>query len=318
MIAVDHSVEEYLNHCTYEKNLNRLSTKAYKIDLEQFSSFFGPRRSVAEITKEDIRLFVRKLFELHLKETSIKRKVASLKAYLRYLEHEDHIAVSPFRKLDIHIRIPKRIPKYLSMQEVRQLFSAVRSDLRHDRKKSRAASSSFQPTDWNRYVSLQRVVVLELLFSTGMRVSELCHLNLNDLDLSKMMISVFGKGSKERSILVTNPQLITILGRFKDQRDKVRTRSEALLVNRFGKRMQPHSIRLILREMSSKAELAYRVKPHMFRHTIATMLIENGMDTRFVQKFLGHSSIMTTQIYTHPSTNAERQLLLDKHPRNFL
>jgi integrase/recombinase XerD len=309
-------LKTYFNYCRYEKNLSHLTIKAYKQDLQQFIDFIGENQSIDYITKEVIKDYVRKMFERKFKETTIKRKIVSIKAFMRYLEYEDCIQVSPFRKLNIQIRAPKRIPKYLSMHDAKSLFSCVKKDLNNLSPTESKSSTTQSPR--NHFTSLQKVVIIELLFSTGIRVSELCNLNIEDIDLFKNIIKVGGKGSKDRSIVLTHPNLLETLSQFIQIRKVTDNPTSALLINRNNKRLQPHSVRSILKYLSSQANLQFKTTPHMFRHTIATLLLENGIDIRFVQKFLGHSSILTTQLYTHLSTEAERKMISTRHPRNFI
>ncbi|MBI5021125.1 MAG: tyrosine-type recombinase/integrase [Ignavibacteriales bacterium] len=317
MCELTETIDQYIRYCRYDKNLSRLTIKAYQQDLKQFTHIIGKNSSLKKINKENIRNYIQELYALHLKETSIKRKVAALKAFLRYLEYEDKISVSPFRKLNIRIRVPKKIPRYLSMNDIRLLYSQVRNTLSNV-KVEPSISNPDRKSIKSLFAIQTELIILEILFTTGIRVSELCNLNIDDVDLNKRNIRVLGKGSRERDIAITNDETILVIERYIRLRKRLANGSSPLLLNRCLNRIQPHSIRSILKNVSSFACLNYKITPHMFRHTVATMLIENGLDTRFVQKFLGHSSILTTQIYTNPTTLAERQQISMKHPRNFV
>jgi len=305
MKTLQESIDDFLAYCKFERGLTKLSLKAYRLDLDQFHKVFREVSTVPDITKDIVKQYVQYLFDAGLKETSIKRKLACLKSFLRYLEYEDQIIVSPFRKLNITIRVPRNIPRYLRMDEVQGLFSVVNKV--HDKRKNVSITS---------IELLQRTIIIEILFSTGIRVSELCSLDLDDIDIARGTIRVHGKGARERSVFITHPHTIGLLREYVERRAKANS-SRSLFLNRVLTRMQPHSVREILAKIAMSAKLK-RVTPHMFRHTIATMLIENGVDIRFVQRFLGHSSILTTQKYTHISTFAERTFIADRHPRNQL
>lgn len=312
------ALNEYLTFCQYEKNLGGLTIKAYRQDLAQFMSLMKDIQFVGEVNKELIRNYVRTLFDSKLKETSIRRKIASLKAFLRYLEFEDDIPVSPFRKLNVQIKVPKRVPRYLGLNDVRVLISSTRSDFDRIARGTNSCASNNTASNSNPFSAPQDIVILELLFSTGIRVSELCNLRTDDVDTFKRSIRVVGKGSRERTVPITHQEVIDLLTRFLAERSRRNVQHQYLLTNRLGRRTQPHSVRALLRRLSVKTKLSVKVTPHMFRHTIATLLIEQGIDTRFVQKFLGHSSILTTQIYTHLSTVAEREMIGNRHRRNFI
>ncbi len=317
MTTVSNALESYLLHSKYEKNLSNLTIKAYKQDLNQFQYFTGSNLDIKELDKELIRKFLQYLFQLKLKETSIKRKLASVKVFLRYLEYEDLIQVSPFRKLNIRIKIPRKTPKFLSLHDVKMLFKASKTNCAVSHLYIENKPSECE-LDKKQFVNFQMLVIIELLFATGIRVSELCNLDVDDVDINKKVIRVLGKGSKERIIPVTHQETLRILETFLKLKRKLDVAFTPLLANRLRKRMQPHSVRLLLCDLSKNAGLTTKITPHMFRHTLATMLIENGIDIRFVQKLLGHSSILTTQIYTHLSTSAQRHTIAKKHPRNNL
>ncbi len=308
MNTVSEDVLQYLAYCRYEKNLNRLSIKAYRQDLGQFTSFVGKDCQTNQVSKDSVRDYIRDLFHRELKHTSIRRKVASLKAFFKYLEFEDQIQVSPFRKMNVRIKIPETVPRYLSLPEVKSLFLVGEQSSTDKRVFSRLRT----------FCGAQQHVIIELLFSTGIRVSELCNLDINDVSVSKQSLMVSGKGSRERIVQITNHISLTRISDFLMLRTGLQAHTDALLLNRCRKRLQPYSVRALLRSMSSQARLPFVARPHMFRHTVATLLIENGVDMRFVQKLLGHSAITTTQMYTHPSTQAEREILSMKHPRNFI
>ena len=314
MMQLSEAVAGFHAHCQYSKNLSPLTRRAYKTDLAQFLSKVQPSTQLHAVTKNDIRVYVKSLFELNLKETSIRRKIATLKALFNFLEFDERIASNPMRQLGVQIRMPRRIPRSISLQFIRKLLTRTRSDTR--RVMRRAGNDPFDIPRQGVFVAVQRLTILELLFATGMRVGELSQLNVEDVDLSKQTVRVFGKGSRERTIALTHKIVIDTLKAFFALRSSERSSTDPLLVNRLGKRMQPHSIRTLVANSASASGLPTRVTPHVLRHTIATLMLENGIDIRFVQRLLGHSSILTTQWYTHTSSKAERKMLQTYHPRN--
>lgn len=155
------------------------------------------------------------------------------------------------------------------------------------------------------------IAVVELLFATGIRVSELCELTCNAVDLKQATIKVFGKGSKERVIQICSTEVLEIL----KQDEQLSAPSEYFFVNRLGNRLSPQSVRILIRRCKEETGLEKKISPHTFWHTFATLLLEEDVDIKYIQNLLGHSSITTTQIYTHVNMNKQKALLSSKHPR---
>jgi integrase/recombinase XerD len=318
MSSLGEALSDYLVHCQFERNLSSLTLKAYNLDLRQFISFAGSTTALDQVTKELIRSYMKRMFEQKLRETSIRRKLASLKAFFRYLEAEDKIPVSPFRKLNVRLRIPKTVPRSMSLENVRQLFATVDQEMVEGQNHHPTSKGSSAPITRTQFNSIEKKTILELLFATGMRVGEMCHMKVEDVDLSNKAIRVLGKGSRERTIILTHEGVIGSLERYLSFRASIHSNTDSLFINRFKRPMQTHSIRCILRRSALNANLPLKITPHMFRHTTATLMLENGIDIRVVQRFLGHSSILTTQWYTHISSSAEREIITARHPRNYL
>lgn len=305
---VAESVNDYLAHCKYEKNLSHKTLKAYTTDLAQFQSFAQTHSrpaAIQDITKTEIRAYIESL--AGYKARSVRRKMATLKAFFHYLEYADFIVVNPFRKMRIRIQASKDLPKVLSRAEVKAALKA-----------SNQLSTKTPPAATVKAVlrSLQPWVLLELLFSTGMRVSELAQLPSSALDLSSGKLNILGKGRKERLLFLCHAETLALLRRYKGLADQVRLPGNRnFLVNRNGAPLSDQSIRKIVRHTCQAAGIKQKVTPHMFRHSFATLLLENDVDIKYIQSLLGHSSINTTQIYTHVSRHKQRQILQKKHPR---
>ena len=304
---------DFLEHCRISRNLSPHSLRAYAIDLKEFRSFLATRPggedvSVRDCDRSTIRGFLTYLFdERKLKETSIKRRMACLKTFFRWLEHEDAVEITPFHRLDLRIRLPKRLPRSLSSNQIRSLLTAPARALG-------IASHDEPPQDWASRISpgsfrtLSALVAAELLFCTGMRVGELSELTVDRLHLGDGVIHVVGKGDRERVVFVTDPWVRDLLSSYllvrADRTDSERTRT--LLINSYGRKATTGFIRRLIRDVAESAGIERRVTPHMLRHTCATLLLEDGVDIRYVQKLLGHQSIVTTQIYTSVTLNSLR------------
>jgi integrase/recombinase XerD len=164
--------------------------------------------------------------------------------------------------------------------------------------------------------ALRNAVVIELLFATGARVSEISGLRRSSVDLQSGIVSILGKGGKQRMIHICNRDIIDTLNAYCNLfAEKILANDDFLLVNRLGNRLSDQSIRMIVSKMASSANIVKKVSPHVMRHTFATLLLENDVDIKYIQSMLGHSSIMTAQIYTHLNLEKQKQILAHKHPR---
>lgn len=297
MSNIEREVKRYLQVCQFEKQLSVDTLKAYRIDLRQFAAF-------AADDVVDKMLMGKFVAHLNAKfaPRSVKRKLASVRAFYQYLEENEMIPESPFRRLHLHIQPPRQLPRIIPEETVRALLETAyqRYESVHDR--------------W----VLRDILVLELLFSTGVRVSELCHLTWETfrLETNGLQLLIFGKGRKERALQVTTPELVTLVQRYLEAFGDDIAGQNAILLNRRRRPLQPQSVRGIINHYMGQVPAAGHVTPHMFRHTFATSLLENGVDIRYIQSLLGHSSISTTEIYTHVATKQQALLLAERHPRN--
>lgn len=308
MLSLQETIDLFFFHCTYEKNLSPKSIKAYRLDLKQFVAFTKRQYSnisVDSIDKKLLREYMRVLFQGN-KPKTIKRKVATLKSFFTYLEFEDIISVNPFRKMEIKIKEEKRLPRTIALRKIVALFNYLYE------KRSRLSAN----VSLSYGIVVRDIAILELLFVSGLRVSELCNLSKDKIDLSSGSLRIIGKGNKERLIPICNAETLSALRSYYDLFALEISRSGYFFVNRLHRRLSEQSVRFMIRKHSEAIRLDQKITPHMFRHSIATLLLENGVDIRYIQTLLGHSSITTTQIYVQVNDDAQRNILLDKHPRN--
>ncbi len=288
-------INEYLDCCENSKKLSPDTLKAYRIDLGQYGDFAG--ESWAE--RDTLSRYVMHL-NRRFAPRSVKRKLASVRAFFSELEFNETIDANPFDKLHLKIQYPRQLPRTIPEDTVRGLLQ-----------------SAYDGYDPDRRETLVDIAVLELLFSTGLRVSELCALTPDTFSLSEssMRLLVRGKGRKERVIELTTAEIISLMGTYTLRYSAEIAAQNAILINRRGRPLTPQSVRRIIHKHLQRVGSPGNITPHMFRHTFATSLLEAGMDIRYIQSLLGHSSISTTQIYTHVSTPHQSQLLAEKHPR---
>lgn len=297
-------ISEYLEYCHYQKNLNQKTIKAYRIDLEQY---YGHIKEIdMAFKRNNITNYITDLHKRY-KPKSVKRKVASLKAFFSYLEYEDILPENPFSKIKVRFQEPFLLPRTIPTGSLQKLFQVAYQN------KGIKGASEYQEKS-----AVRDVAVLELLFSTGLRVSELCSLKCCDLDLEEGSIRIYGKGSKERIVLLTNVQVLKALAAYQRLFQENIQAEGFFFCNRLGNRLSEQSVRFMINRYANMADLAEHITPHMFRHTFATLLLEEDVDIRYIQQILGHSSIMTTQIYTHVTAYKQRDILMAKNPRNKL
>jgi integrase/recombinase XerD len=298
-------INNFFLHCKYEKNLSIKTLKAYEIDLRQFGEFSGYfKLDISNIDKNKIKCYIHYLYTLELKAKSIKRKIAVIKALFNYLEFDEIILVNPFRKLRISIKEPKSLPKTIELKEINKLLKYM-----YNQKHSLVDMSSYS------YRALVRdILMIEILFATGIRVSELCSLNIDSINISSGTLSVQGKGDKQRVIQICDAEVKALFREYMS----LMSLKDALFVSRVKRRVSEQSVRFMIKRYQDKAKITKPLTPHMFRHSFATLLLEEGVDIRYIQHMLGHSSISTTQIYTKVNSKQQRKILNSKHPRRNL
>lgn len=295
--------QKYLTYCELQKGLNLKTIKAYRIDLRQFNCFADKHEEVSE--KELIYSFIENL-HTEYKPKSVKRKLATLKAFFEYLTYEELIKDNPFNKIHLKLKEPIILPKVIPEKTLTKILNEAYNALEECK------------TIYSEKCTIRDIAVLELLFATGLRVSELCNLKAENVNLSDNYIKTFGKGSKERIIQICTPDVLSALKQYKKCFKADIDNTGYFFVNRLSNHLSEQSVRFMINKYVSKVSPNVHVTPHMFRHTFATMLLESDVDIRYIQQILGHSSITTTEIYTHVSTAKQKQILKRKHPRQKL
>ncbi len=295
MKSLSKAITDYLEVSEYERKLASNTLKAYRIDLRQFSDFTGDMWPDRDMLSSYI-----KHLNKNFAPRSVKRKLASVRAFFHELMLNGVLEENPFDKMHIRIQSPKQLPRIIPGQIVQSLLQG--------------AYDAYTP---NRRDILRDIVVLELLFSTGLRVSELCALNKDTFLLAnhELRLLIRGKGNKERVLQITTPELVQLAKTYFCEFQEEIQAHGYILLNKRKNPLSPQSVRRIIQKYLKQIGVDYPITPHMFRHTFATSLLDAGMDIRYIQALLGHSSISTTQIYTHVTTAQQTILLAEKHPR---
>ena len=300
MNTLKQMIDDYLMYCEDQKKLNAKSTKAYTIDLEQF------RRHITTNdipVKADILTYIAYLHKAY-KAKTVKRKIASIRAFLNYLEFEDIISTNPMKKIKTKFQEPQTLPRTIPLTIIQDILGVAYQELK-------LAQTAYAINS-----SLRNIAMIELIFATGLRLSELCSLNIEHVDLNNGNIRIMGKGKKERLLQIGNPEVISILRRYSEENSVCKNGTGFFFINRLSSRISEQSVRFLVKRLCTKAKIGQKITPHMFRHSFATLLLEEDVDIRYIQRMLGHSSILTTQIYTQVSMEKQRQILTVKHPRN--
>ena len=291
-------LSKFINHLHATKNLSEKTLKAYSSDLKQFFNF------EKNILQPDICSFIAYLNnDLKLKDTSIRRKIITLKNFYNYLIDNEIIDTSPFKKLKIRFKQERKLPKTLTVHEISKILKCFDIDI-----------STLSPFALKEYV--RNAALIDLLVSTGIRIGEAATITLNDIIAPEHTILIHGKGRKQRLIYISAP--ITwerIKALVKERKNST---CPFLFVNRYGQPLSIHGIEDIYKKYIKKAQITKKSTPHYLRHTFATNLLANGADLRSVQEILGHASVATTQIYTEVTTNRKKQVLKKFNYRNKL
>ena len=301
MNTLTEQIGDYLNYCEYQKKLSDKTTKAYRIDLYQFATHAG--EDDTPLAKACISDYLMKLHSKY-KPKSVKRKIAALRAFLNYLEFEEKIEENPVKKLHLGFREPVVLPKSLSLNTIKKLLYAAHKSL------------DTIVSEYKYKTIIRDIAILELLFATGIRVSELCSITASQINLREGYLKVQGKGAKERVIFIANQEVLSALRQYKKMFINQIDSTGWFFINKLGQKMAEQSVRNMLLRYANRAKIQEHITPHMIRHSFATLLLEEDVDIRYIQNILGHSSITTTQIYTHVSLNKQRKIMMKKHPRN--
>lgn len=297
-------IPRYLEFCRTQKRLDEKTLKAYRIDLRQFSEHVSTDRSldVSEISREMLECYIA-MMHREYKPKTVKRKLASLKALFHYLEYEEIVVTNPFNRMRVKFREPVILPKTIPLFAVEKFLTTMYKDYEG------------AITKGQKEVVLRDIAIIELLFATGMRISELCALTPEAVDMHDRTILIYGKGSKERRIQIGSDAVAEVLGNYAAINWEKMQIYGRFFVNQEGLPVSDQSIRRMINRYAKKAGIGLHITPHMFRHTFATSLLEEDVDIRYIQEMLGHSSIHITEIYTHVTLSKQRDILITKHPR---
>lgn len=287
--------EKYLN---IERNYSNYTIKNYLIDITEFITYCNNfNKNYLNIKYTDIKSYLTHLYEKKYKSTTISRKISALRTFYAFLYDKNIVNKNVFE----YIMLPKkekRLPKYLSNDDIDEIFKII---------------------DISTPLGIRNRLILELLYGSGLRVSELCNIKLSDIDFSNKSIRIIGKGKKERIVYYGEPCKRIIDLYLNGTRDEIlgKNKNEYLIIGnkKSNKSLSVRSVELILNNIIESTSLNKKASPHTLRHTFATHLLNDGCDILIVKELLGHSSLDTTGIYTHISNERLRKVYLNNHPR---
>lgn len=299
MFILKDQIKSFLNYCDQNKKLNHKTIKAYSIDLKQFIAFSGNG-----FDKDCLLKYIASLHKNYKPKTA-KRKIACLKSLSNYMFFEEIIKENPFARIRTSFKEPFILPKTIPFEMIQKILLFVYKEL-----------NCIKLAQCRQKAIVRDIAVLEILFATGARVSEICNLKSDSVDLANHFVRIYGKGSRERIIQIENMDVLQALETYcRIFSDDIGV-DNYFFINRLHNRLSEQSVRFMIKKYVKKIGYHNHITPHMFRHSFATLLLEEDVDIRYIQKILGHSSITTTEIYTHVSLSKQKEILATRHPRN--
>ena len=291
VMYMDKYVEDFINYLEYERNYSNNTVIAYKNNIAKFIDYIN--MDIKNVDYDTVRKYIGYLYEQKYQAKSISRMISSLRSFFKYLKINHIINNNPMTLIS-NPKVEKKLPKYLTINEVESILNAP---------------------NMNDKVGIRDAFILELLYVSGIRVSELVNIKVNDIELSENRIKILGKGSKERYVLYGS-RCKELLNKYMSVRNKfLKVPNDYLILSKTGRKINTREVRNIINRIKIKAGVSISISPHTFRHTFATHMLNEGADIRAVQELLGHENLSTTTIYTHLTNEKLRRTYLNTHPR---
>ena len=289
---------EFLNSCR-SKGLSEHTYRAYSTDLNSFKNWVNRQTGLDWSDKSIATNWIAEMWKQELAPATIKRRLTCLKLTFNWLEEEQLIEFNPFRMVKTKIKMPRTLPRDLKKSELQALLTQAKEETRES----------------NSITKSTILLALEIMFATGVRVGELCLITIDDLNVEEGVIRIHGKGNRERVVFLVDDGVRALLDNYLQKRKKYKIQTKNLLITRKGTPAYPDYIRRNIHRLTNSTNIKRRITPHMLRHSAATYLLEAGVDIRLLQRLLGHSSISTTERYTHISDNNLKQSIARANPR---
>jgi integrase/recombinase XerD len=301
-MLLEQATEAFLTGYFSTHDRNKKTRAAYRSDLAQFLGFTGKKIHLDSLTSNVIEQWAAHLQQQAYSPTSVRRKMVVLKVFCSYWVRKGTMKDSPFWRVRLSLGRIEQLPRTLTGNEIRLLFAQARknySDLKAQQNGADIFLAQSIRASSSTYREHRNLALVDLLFATGIRVGELSALDIQDFHIDEAVFTIQGKGGRDRLAFLVDERIVQFQRKHLEIRRKIQTESTSLFLNASGGRLSTQGIANVLSQLCEDARIARRVTPHMLRHTVATLLLRNGVDIRVVQEFLGHASIATTQRYTH-------------------
>lgn len=305
------AIGRFLSGYFATRDRSEKTEKAYACDLEQFGKFAGPRKELAAVDPDLIESWAGELKRREYAPASIQRKIVSLRVFCHYWVRKGLLDENPFWRVKLSFGRIRQLPRSLTEGEIRCLLQAAR---RTHELAAASIKGEESGTIGPSYLALRNYAFLDLLFATGIRVGEAASLTLDSFIEDGKTLKIQGKGRRPRLAFLVDPISVDLQSLYRRTRRSIPTASTAHFLNVFGTSLSTQGMANILRKLRDQTNLTRHITPHMIRHTVATLLLRNGADIRVVQEFLGHASIITTQVYTTITRDHLRSTLISHHP----
>ena len=290
-------INKFIEYLEYEKGYSKKTIINYEKDLELFNNYLRQEKitKIENINYNTIRKFLTLLHDKNYKSKTIARKISTLRSFFKYNLKNKTINTNPMTLIS-NPKQEKTLPKYLKYEDLEKMINSI---------------------DTSSKEGIQNKLIIELLYSTGIRVSELVNIKLKDIKIKENQITILGKGNKERIVLFGKTAKTVLEQYIKEYKEYYQGNiiNEYLLINKKGKPLTTNKIELIVKKITRECSLKHNISPHTLRHTFATHMLENGADLKTVQELLGHENLKTTAIYTHVTNERLKHVFINSHPR---
>ena len=288
-LKINHLIETYSEYLIFQKGLSPNTVDSYISDLKKLSLYLQD----SEISQQSIENYFLDISDFNYSTSTKKRFYSSIKNFLKYLDEEENIL--QIKLSELRLKSIRKLPEVLSIEDIEKMINAYKHD---------------------DFLNSRNKTIIDVLYSTGCRVSELCNINLSDLDLVDNSLKLKGKGSKQRIVPIGSELKVNLLKYLKIRENFINSKGEPLFLTKSRNNLDRTAVFRIIKSTALKASLDTNIHPHTLRHSAATHMLEGGCDLRTVQEFLGHSSVSTTQIYTKVTKEFLEEAFLESHPRS--